>query len=170
MTNSKIVLPEIDYFDPDNYLAETLEDEIKVDENCKILLKNFHQYLLGTKSIAPLEAGSMASGADYYLRDYMIDNRRANIFTISVALIRGFAGNWYIINNLNPNMAELESILTGVANFYGYCHANRLISPTTATQIDQACADLIYYRQRIESFHSLIGDGYSEWNKSCPMP
>jgi len=157
------------HLDPETYTIETLDDEIKADTNCKLLLQNFHQYLLNNKDITPLEAGSMAGGADYYLRDYMIDNRRKNIFSISVDLIHGFAGNWYISNTLEPNMTELKSILIGIKNFYDYCAAKELITPTTTIQIAQACTQFDFYQQRIESFNDLTGDGYVDWNKACPL-
>ncbi|MDA3903676.1 MAG: hypothetical protein PF441_09560 [Desulfuromusa sp.] len=162
-------LNPIDLFDPEIYSIETLEDEIRVDKFCKELLKLYHQYLLKNMSFSPLEAGRMASGADYYLRDYMIDNRRINIFKISPELIHSFAGNWYIINTLNPNMTELESILVGASNFYRFCAEKQLIDPAVAEKVSLACSRPDYYQQRIESFNDLSGDGFSAWNNSCPL-
>lgn len=159
-----------DPFDPKIYSFITLEDEITADNNCKALLKLYHQYLLKNDGFSPLEAGSMASGADYYLRDYMIDNRRTNIFKISPELIYGCAGNWYIVNNLNPTMTELVSILTGTSHFYRFCAEKKLIDPLTSEQIDLACSRHDYYQQRIESFNDLLGDGFSAWNQACPIP
>lgn len=169
MTTTKTKATQIDLFDPKTYMIETLEDEIRVDQTCKLLLQEYHQYLLNHMEIAPLEAGSMASGADYYLRDFMVDNRRTNIFQISPELIQSFAGNWYIINTLEPNMVELESILFGISNFYSFCVEKNLVGATTAEKISLACSRLDYYQQRIESFHNLSGDGYAAWDKSCPL-
>ncbi len=170
MTNIKNESPDLDYFDPENYQIESFEDELRVDNNSKVLLKKFHLYLLNNKDTPPLEAGSMASGADYFLRDYMIDNRQINIFAITVDLIHSFAGNWYIVSTLEPNMAELESFLIGISNFYIFCSEHKLIEPPLAEQIGQACADLDLYRQRIDSFNNIVGDGFIEWNKTCLLP
>ncbi len=157
------------HFDPKKYTIKTLEDEIKVDTLCQVLLKDYHNYLLKNKGISPLQAGSHASGADYFLRDFMIDNRRTNITDITPELIHSFAGNWYIINTLEPNMEELESILHGIEFFYHFCAEKNMLAPILVEKIGQACSRIDYYRERIESFHAISGDGYSVWNSSCPL-
>ena len=156
-------------FNPENYTFETLDDEIRVDNLCKILLKQYHQYLLEIKGISPLKAGANASGADYFLRDFMIDNRRTNIITISPELIHSFAGNWYIINSLEPNMAELENILIGIDNFYSFCVEKKMLARATAETIHQAGSRIDYYRERITSFNEISGAGFIAWNNICPL-
>ena len=169
MNNTEKGLMADDHLDQRTYIIKTLEDEIRADQNCKVLLKEFHHSLLKNKSIPPLEAGSMASGADYYLRDFMIDNRRTNIFEITPELIRSFSGNWYIISTLDPNMSELGSIMIGVSHFYSYCAEKKLIAQTMAEKIIEACSQHDYYQQRIESFNDLSGDGFIAWNSTCPL-
>ncbi|MCD6581207.1 MAG: hypothetical protein J7K90_05345 [Desulfuromusa sp.] len=169
MHNTERRSKQIDPFNQSNYSIESLDDEIKADQTCKVLLKEYHQYLLKNKGFFPLESGSMASGADYYLRDFMIDNRRINIFDISPELIYGFAGNWYIVNTLEPNMVELESILNGVNHFYSFCAEKKMINLTMAEKVSQACSHHEYYRQRIETFNTLSGDGFTTWNNACPL-
>ena len=169
MDNTENKSKQIDPFNQKNYSIETLDDEIRVDQICKVLLKEYHQYILKNKAIPPLEAGSMASGADYYLRDFMVDNRRTNIFKISPELIYSFAGNWYIVNTLEPNMVELESILIGIDNFYSFCAEKKMINPAMAEKVSQACSRHDYYQQRIESFNDLSGDGFVAWNSTCPI-
>ena len=169
MTEENDLLGDNNYFDPQKFKLETFADEINVDNTCKALLKKFHIYLLDNSDNSPLVAGSMASGADYFLRDYMIDNRRVNIFSISVNLIHGFAGNWYIVSNLEPNIDELETFLIGIASFYNYCCLHDVIKPELVAQIDHACSDLDFYRQRIEDFHDLKDDGFIAWNRACPL-
>ncbi|MEE4255152.1 MAG: hypothetical protein V2I50_14005 [Desulfuromusa sp.] len=164
----KKIMP-IDPLNRKSYIIETLEDEIKADNNCKVLLQQFHSYLLKDKNIIPIEAGSMASGTDYFLRDFMIDNRRTNIFDISPDLVRSFAGNWYITSTLEPNMTELESILTGISHFYIFCAEKKTVNPELAEKVHQACTHTDYYQQRIESFHNISGDGYIVWNSECPL-
>ena len=165
----KNILDDNNYFDPQKFKLETFADEINVDNTCKSLLKKFHSYLLDNSDNSPLAAGSMASGADYFLRDYMIDNRRVNIFAISVDLIHSFGGNWYIVNNLEPNIDELESFLIGIASFYNYCCINNVIDTNLASQINIACSDIDFYKQRIEDFYNLKDDGFIAWNNAYPL-
>lgn len=156
-------------FDPQKYAIETFDDEIRVDKLCKVLLKQYHQYLLNNNDISPLLAGAHASGADYFLRDFMIDNRRTNITEISAELIHSFAGNWYIINTLEPNMEELGTILHGIDFFYRFCAEKKMVTASLPEKIHQACSRIGYYQERIESFHEISGDGYSVWSSSCPL-
>jgi hypothetical protein len=156
-------------FDPEKYAIKSFDDELRVDKLCKELLKQYHHYLLNNKGIHPLKAGSHASGADYFLRDFMIDNRRTNITAISPDLIHSFAGNWYIINTLEPNLEELSTILLGINHFYRFCAEKNIIPTELADSIQHACSRTQYYRERIESFHTITGDGYMTWNNSCPL-
>lgn len=155
--------------DKSNYQIKDLDSEIYVDRLCSALLKEFHQHLLQERGIEPLEAGLQAAGADYFLREFMVGKNRENIFTASAERVEQFAGNWYIISNLEPNMTELEAMLAGTASFYHYCAANNLTTTEVATQIEQICKKTAYFQQRIEDFHNISGDGYAAWNKACPL-
>ncbi len=160
---------QTDPFDPENYVIETLEDEIRADQICKELLKLYHQYLLKNKSISPLEAGTHASGADYFLRDFMLDNRRTSPFKLTEDLVHRFAGNWYIISTLEPNIVELKNILAGVSYFADFCVANKMIDQALAKNIIQSCSNMEFYQQRINSFNDLSGDNFTAWNNDCPL-
>ncbi|HMB16597.1 MAG TPA: hypothetical protein VKN62_09800 [Pelovirga sp.] len=153
---------------PDNFFINDLSDEVRVDQLCQMLLKDFHRHLLDSGHCNPLEAGNMAGGGDYFLRDYVIDTLRANIFHITARQVRGFAGNWYIHRTLEPNMKELESLLKGVKAFYGYCGLKGWIAATVVDDIAVVCADLDFFRARIDSFHALKGDDYPGWCEQCP--
>ena len=170
MNNPQKNIEPIDPFSRHIYVIENLEDEIRADRNCKELLQLFHSDLLNNKRVEPLEAGSMASGADYYLRDFMIDNRRTNIFEITPELVLSFAGNWYIISTIEPNMAELESILNGVSHFYRFCAEQELVNPGIAEEVSLTCTRIDYYQQRIDTFNDIAGDGFIAWNSTCPLP
>jgi hypothetical protein len=153
---------------PDNFSINDLSDEIRVDQLCQKLLKNFHQHLLDSGHFSPLEAGSMAGGADYFLRDYVIDSLRANIFHITARQVRGFGGNWYVHRTLEPSTKELEVILKGVQGFYCYCADNRWVDITVSHEIAVICSDVDYFRERIDSFNALTGDDYPGWCEQCP--
>lgn len=155
--------------DPDDFHINDLSDELRVDQLCQTLLKNFHQYLLDTGVYSALEAGSMAGGSDFFLRDYALDALRTNIFHINARQVRGFAGNWYIHRTLEPNMRELSGILKGVAAFYCYCASNRWLERANSDEIAAICSDLPYFQGRIDSFHALKGDDYPGWCEECPL-
>lgn len=155
--------------DKNNYQVTDLDSEIDVDRLCAALLKNFHQYLLSDAKFETLEAGSQAAGADYFLREFMVGHRRDNIFNGTAELVRQFAGHWYIISTLEPNMDELGAVLNGTISFYLYCAQNKLVAEATAEQIKLTCSQLDYYQQRIEDFHDITGDGFSHWKSNCPL-
>lgn len=154
--------------DPLTYNIASLDDEIRVDGLCRELLKRFHQHLLA-KNEEPLTAGSMAAGTDYFLRDFMIDHLRANIFDLTAQHVRYFAGNWYIISNMEPNITELETHLCGIAEFCLYCAEHGLTNPEQAEQAVSACKEIDDYQNRIETFHAIIDNGFSAWNAACPV-
>lgn len=162
-------LPAGQTIHPEDFFINNLNDEMRIDQQCQGLLKNFHRHLLESGDYTPLEAGGMASGGDYFLRDFAIDTLRANIFHLTAPQVRGFAGNWYIHRTLEPNMKELEVILKGVAAFYHYCSDNRWIEKGVSDEIAEVCADLDYFRERIDSFHALKGDDYPGWCEKCPL-
>jgi hypothetical protein len=151
------------------YAIATLEDEIRADRQCAALLKQFHQYLLRELRTEPLEAGALAAGADYFLREFIIGDRRENILEIPAVRIRQFGGHWYIVRNLEPNREELDDMLQGTAAFYRYCAARNLIAETAAEAIAAECGRLDDYIRRIEAFHAISGGGFKNWRNSCPL-
>ena len=149
------------------YTITCLEDEVRIDQLCRELLQEFHQHLKVKDD--PLMAGSKAAGTDYFLRDFMIDNQRENIFSLSPERIRAFAGNWYIVSTLEANLKELKSILAGVKEFAQFCHEKEMIEHPMSLSVAAACDDMEYYKDRIDSFHALTGDGFLAWNSACPI-
>jgi len=154
---------------PEHYEIGSLDDEIRVDRLCSELLQRFATDQVASRHLTPLEAGSHARGADYFLREFVIADRRDNLFKLMPRRIRQFAGHWYIIRNLEPNLTELEEILAGVTAFYDYLVRQQLYPADLATAIGRECAALDYYRQRIEAFWTIEGDGYQQWQRDCPL-
>lgn len=144
------------------------EDEIRVDGICRELLREFHGYLL-ERGTPPLEAGSLAHGADYYLRDFLVACLRDNLLDERPGKVRRFAATWYIISTLEPNGEELVGYLKGVREFYRFLYALGGISALCLQQAELECGDMPYYEERIESFLAITGDGYSTWAKECPL-
>lgn len=155
---------------PADFNIASLADEVRVDRLCQELLRDFHRYLLEVLAVHPLQAGILRRGGDYFLRDFVIDSLRANIFTVTAAQVRGFAGNWYIQRALEPNASELADLLEGIAAFYRFSSEHGWIDHARMTAIADCCADVEFYRERIESFHQLAGDDYPAWCRRCPVP
>lgn len=144
------------------------QDEIRVDGLCRGLLREFHRILLD-RGTAPLEAGLLAHGADYYLRDFLVAARRVNPFDEAHGMVRRFAATWYIISTLEPDIGELAGYLAGVREFYRFLHAAGSISRTCLDETEQECDDVPYYQQRIDSFFAITGDGYHAWENECTL-
>ncbi len=121
MEDNKISIPRDELFKKQNFDIDDLQDEIRVDELCGRLLRFFYLDLMEREAMSSAEAGALAHGADYFLREFIIPDRRENIFELRPGRVRQFAGTWYIIRNMEPNMAELTGILNGVEAFYRYC-------------------------------------------------
>lgn len=158
-----------DLFNKENYRIASLEDEIRADRLCEQLLKECYLYLVEQQELSAEEASGLCFGASYFLREYLIPDRRANLFEMSPRHIRQFAGTWYIIKNLEPNLAELTGILEGVLAFHCFCCGLGLVNDRQTKTIQASCADLDFYRQRIESFFAIEDDGYFPWLADCPL-
>jgi len=143
-------------------------DEIRVDGLCRGLLRGFHRYLL-EKGTDPLEAGTLAHGADYYLRDFIVSSRRSNLFAETPGLVRRFAATWYIISNLEPSAGELGDMLRGIMACYRFLHEHKLVSDDYLGIVEQECSDIPFYEERIRSFLDIRGDGYPAWERICGL-
>jgi hypothetical protein len=152
----------------DDFQLRSLGDELRVDRLCQVLLRRYYEQLL-QDGMAPEEATRWASGADYYLRDFVVDNRRMSVFDERPGVVRRFAGNWYIVNTIEPRLPELMATLQGVAGFYRFLQAHGLISAAYLTQVEAECGDNDYYAGRIASFWAITGDGYLAWERECGL-
>jgi len=165
MTETK--QPEIEFEHEDFELA-TLEDEIRVDERCQSLLKRFYQHLQeGGLDIQ--QASDLAFCADYYLRDYLLDFARQNVVRPQPVIVRRFAATWFITHTLDPEMAVLERHLEAIRLFYRFLRGQHLISAEELALIEDEAGQEAYYRQRIERFLAITGEGYIAWEAECPL-
>lgn len=147
----------------------SLDDEIRVDKRCVNLLRHFHQYLTCHKGLSPEQAGEISHGADYFLREFMIADRRDNLFSTSAERVRQFAGHWYIIRTPEPNLTELTRILKGTALFYGFLTEQSLIDLQKSQEITRQCEKTDYYQQRIDDFWAIEGNGFDAWRQACQL-
>jgi len=152
-----------------DYNIDNLDDEIRVDKLSVALLRHLYQDLTKQSKVPPVQAGEFCHGADYFLREFIIADRLENLFAIKAIRIRQFAGHWYIIRTTEPNLKELQSILSGTAEFYLFLARQGLISEEAADEITSQCQDLSYYQQRIEDFWNIENDGYDSWRQACPL-
>jgi hypothetical protein len=164
-------LPEMNeqFFARENFDIRGLQDEARADELCGRLLRVFARALVEEEHLPPEEAGALAHGADYFLREFVIPDRRENLFALRPGRVRQFAGNWYIVRNLEPNLAELSGILRGVEAFYVFCRRIGRVGDELVESVRRECADLDFYRRRIESFWAIEGDGFEAWERQCSL-
>lgn len=148
----------------------TFDDEIRVDELCNRLLLAVRDQLLSEPDCQPQLAGELCQGADYFLREFIVAECADNLLRLPPERVRQFAGHWYIVRNLEPNEKELAGILAGIAACYRVLAAQGLVEPERAAAIASACGDLPAYRQRIDDFWAIEGDGFLTWRAACPLP
>jgi len=147
----------------------SLADELRVDGRCRELLQRFHQWLLTQRQLPSVEAGALAAGTDYLLRDFLLDHCRENVLDLSARRLRQFGGTWYILKNLEPNLPELRRSLQGAAHFAVFAQELGLMTATAAAEIAEAAADEAWYASRIDSFHAITDDGYPAWERGCSL-
>jgi hypothetical protein len=152
-----------------DYNIVDLDDEIRVDQLCVGLVRHFNLHLTQQGGLSPEQAGELCLGADYFLREFIIADRRQNIFAIEAERVRQFAGHWYITRTTEPNLTELQSILKGTAGFYSYLADQGLINSEIAGEIDVQCREFDYYQKRIDDFWSIEGEGFDAWRQACPL-
>ncbi|HEY3309389.1 MAG TPA: hypothetical protein VGJ93_13110 [Desulfuromonadaceae bacterium] len=158
--------PEIE-FEHGDFDFDTIDEEIRVDERCQSLLKHFYQHLQSTGK-TPQDASELAYCADLYLRDYLLDFACQNVARPQPGVVKRFAGAWYITHTLDPEIRLLERHLEAIREFYRFLHRQHLISKEELEFLEDESSLSDYYRQRIESFLALTGDGYIAWEAECP--
>ncbi len=158
-------LPPIDY-EYDEFDCETLEDEVRVDRLCRQLLQQFYDYLLNS-GLTDQRASELAYAMDYYVRDYQVDFLQQNILRPQPEQIRYFAGNWYITHSLEPTLEVLDCHLEGLRAWYTFLHTRHLIAADELAELLQETTQRVFYRDRIERFLALAGDGYEAWDRAC---
>lgn len=160
--------PRIVRFEREEFDFVTIEDEVRVDGRCQELLKYFHQQLLD-RGLTPQASSDLTSRADYYLRDYVIDFARQNVLRPKPGIIMGFAANWFITNTLDPEISVLDLHLEAIREFYRFLNQQQFISGEELAVLDEEAGRSEFYRQRVESFLAITGDGYISWKAACPV-
>jgi hypothetical protein len=154
--------------DKDAFTPVNQEDFMRVDNLCGTLLLNFYEHLQ-TEGLSPEQATELAKGADYFIRDFVVDFKALNLFDEQPGIVRQFAGNWYISNTLEPDIRQLGGHLQGIRSFYRFLHDRGLVSAGYLEIIENECSDLAYYEGRIETFWEIEGDGFIVWEAECTL-
>ncbi len=154
-------------FEHDDFEFDTIDEELLVDGRCQQILKQFYQFLQ-QQGMAAEQASELAFSADLYLRDYLIDFGRQNIVRPQPGIVTKFAGSWFITHTLDPEFTVLERHLTALSELYRYMHLRHLISADELSFLLKEAGNLDYFRQRIDSFLHLAGDGFAAWDADCP--
>lgn len=160
--------PEI-AFEHDDFDFASVEEEVRVDERCQALLGCFYRHLqqLGHP---PQTASRLAFGADYYLRNYLLDFARQNVVRPLPGIVSYFAASWFITHTLAPEMSVLEQHLEAVQEFYRFLHRQHFISADELSCIEAEVDQADFYRDRIARFLAIVGDGFFAWDAECPAP
>ena len=154
--------------DKKEFVPITLDDEVRVDKLCSEILHRF--YCESQEAgLSPEQATALAGAADYFIRDFVVSIKGRSIFEERPGIVRQFAGNWYIVNTMEPLASEIEGYLAGVKEFYRFLYGHQLISLKFLQAIEAECAQLDYYADRIESFWDIKGDGYDAWERECTL-
>ncbi len=109
---------------PDDFAMVTMDDELRVDGLCRDLLMAFYEELQA-KGGEPEIATELARSADYFIRDFVVGYKQWHLFDDSRSPVRPFAGNWYIVNTLEPTIEELTKHLAGIVTFYRFLAGHR---------------------------------------------
>ena len=152
----------------DEFTIVTGDDYLRVDNLSRKLLLGFYQDLLAD-GLSPEEATRLANGADYFVRDFLIDCKGYNLFDERPGIVKQFAGNWYIVNTVEPDIGQLSGHLQGIRAFYGYLCRKGLISIEYLVVLEKECGILSYYEERIETFWRIEGDGFTAWERECTL-
>lgn len=152
----------------DDFEFETLEDELRVDEHCSTLLKQFYLHLQNS-GLTPEKASELAYSADYYVRDYLIDFYKLNLARPQAGLVKRFAATWYITRTLEPDMAVLDCYLDAIDAFYRFLLTCNLIGDKELQLIESEISQRDDYHRRIRQFLELNGNGYDVWERECPL-
>ncbi|MDY0268091.1 hypothetical protein [Trichloromonas sp.] len=153
----------------DSYRLAGLDDEIRADQLCHELLRHCYLHLVEKHDLTAEEASHLCYGVSYFLCEYLIPEARINPFDLGARDVRRFAGHWYIIRNMEPNLIELTGILEGILAFAAFCRDRELMTDEQIAAIETACAELDYYRERINSFWAIEKEGYDAWRAACPL-
>jgi hypothetical protein len=151
-----------------DFQIASLEDELRVDGLCRELLMNFYNDRIES-GLNEDEATLLANSADFYLRDYLIGAKQLNLLEFDPDVVKKFAGNWYIVNSMEPVIEEIETHLKGIREFYSFLHRFEAIDAELYAAVVRDCSDIDYYRSRIDSFWEIKGDGYYEWERECSL-
>jgi len=160
----------LDQVNPDDFTVRDVDDELRVDSLCRRLLLAVRDQLRQRGDLTLLQVGRLCHGADLFLRDFVIAACGDNPLHIPPERVRQFAGHWYIVNSLEPNAAELALLLEGIAACYRVLAEAGLVATGLYHAVAAACIELPAYRQRIEDYWAITGDGYDHWRAACPLP
>lgn len=169
MTSSAELRPLLQGLNITDFDISSLDDEIRVDKLCVDLLRHLFHNLTVQQGTPPEEAGKLCHGADYFLREFIVADRRANLFRTNALHVRQFAGHWYIIRTPEPNLGELRDILDGTAACFHFLASQGLVAAEVAAAISAQCREFDYYQKRIDDFWAIASGGYDAWRQACPL-
>jgi hypothetical protein len=155
-------------FNPCDFVLRDDLDFARVDGLCRELLLTLYHNLVASDLLAN-QATQYASSADYFVRDFLVDNRLVSPFAVTPDLIRQFAATWYILNTVEPNLTEIAGHLAGIDAFCRYLGNHGYLPAAALPAIENECANTAYVGSRIDAFWNLPKDGYLAWEAECTL-
>jgi hypothetical protein len=155
-------------FRPIDFVLQGDDDHLRVDGLCRDLLLTFYHDLVAS-GIPADQATPLASSADYFVRDFVVDNRLTTPFAITPELIRQFAATWYIITTVEPTRDEVAGHLAGILAFCRYLVEDGYLPRNLLDEVAAECARVDYFANRIISFWQLDKDGFRDWEAECTL-
>lgn len=144
----------------DAFTPVTQDDFLRVDNLCKALLLSFYEHIQ-TEGVSPEDATELAKGADYFIRDFVVDFKALNLFDEMPGIVRQFAGNWYIFNNLSRISGNWAGNCRGSGLSTGFSMGNGLFRMDISRKLRRSA--LISLIMKAASNHSGESRGTVIW-------
>lgn len=140
---------------------------VLLDQRARALLGEFYGWLKSQEGtgLPAEEASALAHHADRYLRDFLVDILETEPEKSSLAAVRSYLGNWYIINTLEPTFAQMEEIAKALLLYHRWANLKGLVDMATLGEVEKALLDKKFFTGRLESFWELDEKGITAWRE-----
>ena len=144
-------------FDHEDFDFETLEEELRADQQCQKLLQQFY-FWLQQGGMTPEQASEQAYSADYYLRDYVLDflqraGHRATVVILDHDVL-GLGHVWNARIHIGVHVRELRVEHVGIHRQ----QREMIVCPGhQGFGALLACVRLLGGRKRLDSRQRMVG-------------
>ena len=142
--------------------------QFEMDTACMELLAEFFEWLKSPSGAAltPEEASPLAHEADRYLRDFMTEILEFTPSDSTDAVAESYLANWYVINTLMPEPAEISKIARALILLHRYMADKGTITLPMACRVEKLFEDTAFFISRLEEFWNLAPQEITAW-RTC---